>query len=399
MNVIKYRVSLDMFDTHSQTTIKAKKLDSACQIHITLTENGNIFNLGAGCHATFNAKKADGNFIYDNCTIENNTIVYDFSSSIDDNGICQVSAYEGVVECEVTVYKADNSQLTSPRFTLVIDGTVYNGEEIISSSGSDVIKDLIKEVEDALEDISVDIDTSLFASAIQNTVSGDTISVDDVSALDHTVKVQLSVNDEENLFDTPAPLTDSEAIEYHESVAVSAKIDLKDYTTYTIQFKCNKVGIGMHHHPLLTDGNQGGVTTTGEVQTVTFTTGRLSGEYPQQFLYADGFWEILCYDTQVPADIEFTNLAIAEGTTITGGENATDFTKVKLYRYGLTSSDNKITLTPNADGTVDVPSLSPYMTLETDKGNVTITATYNLDTKGYIDKKFEDFVNVAEVGV
>lgn len=145
MNVLKYRVSLDMFDTHSQTTIKAKKSDSACQIHITLSEKGKIYNIGEGCSATFNARKSDGNFIYDNCTIENNTIVYDFTSSVDENGVCQVSACEGIVECEVTLYNADGKQLTSPRFTLFVDGTVYNGEEIASTPQSDFFKEIVAE--------------------------------------------------------------------------------------------------------------------------------------------------------------------------------------------------------------------------------------------------------------
>ena len=145
MNVLKYRVSLDMFDTHSQTTIKAKKSDSACQIHITLSEKGKIYNIGEGCSATFNARKSDGNFIYDNCTIENNTIVYDFTSSVDENGVCQVSACEGIVECEVTLYSADGKQLTSPRFTLFVDETVYNGEEIASTPQSDFFKEIVAE--------------------------------------------------------------------------------------------------------------------------------------------------------------------------------------------------------------------------------------------------------------
>lgn len=162
MNVLKYRVSLDMFDTHSQTTIKAKKSDSACQIHITLSEKGKIYNIGEGCSATFNARKSDGNFIYDNCTIENNTIVYDFTSSVDENGVCQVSACEGIVECEVTLYNADGKQLTSPRFTLFVDGTVYNGEEIASTPQSDFFKEIVAEAVsgkmDKFADVTVDRD-------------------------------------------------------------------------------------------------------------------------------------------------------------------------------------------------------------------------------------------------
>lgn len=153
MNVLKYRVSLDMFDTHSQITIKAKKCDSACQIHITLTENGKVYKINEGCYATFNAKKSDGNFIYDRCTIEGNTIVYDFASSIDEDGVCQVSAYEGIVECEITLYNADSNQLTSPRFTIFIDNTVYNGEEIVSSPEANALKKLIVDAHNTLDEI------------------------------------------------------------------------------------------------------------------------------------------------------------------------------------------------------------------------------------------------------
>lgn len=161
MKVINYRVSLDMFDTLSQVKIKAKKGDSACKIHITLTKNGKIYKISEGCSAKFSAKKADGNSIYDNCTIEGDTIVYDFTSSIDENGTCQVSACEGNVECEVTLFKG-SEQLTSPRFTLVIDGTVYNGEEIISTPESDVLKGLIGEVNNLIDEVETKLENDDF---------------------------------------------------------------------------------------------------------------------------------------------------------------------------------------------------------------------------------------------
>ena len=55
MERIKYRISLDMFEVAAQTTIKAKKGDTACSIHITLTENGKIYNITDGCYAVFSA--------------------------------------------------------------------------------------------------------------------------------------------------------------------------------------------------------------------------------------------------------------------------------------------------------------------------------------------------------
>ena len=187
----------------------------------------------------------------------------------------------------------------------------------------------------------------------------------------------------ESLFDTPTPSTNPDDIEYHGSVAIRAKTELKNNTTYTLQFKCNYAGIGLHHHPLLTDGLRGDYTTTGGVQTITFSTAyELNEGYAKEYIYADGFWSLLSYDAVAPADIEFTDLAISEGNTIV---NTNDYSQVKLYRYGVNSSVNKETYTPNADGTVDVPSLSPYMSLVTDKCGLTINATYNLDTKSYVD--------------
>ena len=152
MNVINYRVSLDMLDVISQATIKAKKGDSACKIYITLAKNGKLYKISEGCSATFTAKKSDGNFVYDKCTIEGDTIVYDFSTSVDDSGVCQITACEGIVDCEVTLFKGFD-KLTSPRFSLVVDNVVYNGEKIISTPESDVLKELINEANSVIDEV------------------------------------------------------------------------------------------------------------------------------------------------------------------------------------------------------------------------------------------------------
>ncbi len=157
MNSINYRVSLDMFEALSQTTIKAKKGDSACKIYITLTENGKMYKIGEGCYATFGAKKSDGTFVYDDCTIEGNTIVYDFSASNTEDGTCQITACEGIVECEVTLYKGNAEQLTSPRFTLKVDGTVYTGEDIISTPEANALKELVNDANEILSEMDAEL--------------------------------------------------------------------------------------------------------------------------------------------------------------------------------------------------------------------------------------------------
>lgn len=162
MNAINYRVSLDMFDVSSQITIKAKKGDSACKIYITLAENGKIYKITDGCTATFSAKKADGNFVYHDCTIENNTIVYDFASSTDEEGDCQISACEGNVDCEVALFNNKGEQLTSPRFVLVVDGTVYNGEDINSSESIQGVKEVIDRANELVDEIETKLENGEF---------------------------------------------------------------------------------------------------------------------------------------------------------------------------------------------------------------------------------------------
>ena len=137
-----------MFDTVSQKTLKAKKGDTACDIIITLTENGKVYQIAEGCHATFTAKKADGNFLYneETCSIEGNNITYGFTE--------QTTACEGMVDCEIVLYGADGNRLTSPRFTLQVGGTVYNGEEIISTPETDAMEHLIEEANDAINNIN-----------------------------------------------------------------------------------------------------------------------------------------------------------------------------------------------------------------------------------------------------
>ena len=245
MQRIKYRISLDMFEVASQTTIKAKKGDTACSIYATLMEKGKIYNISEGCHAVFSAKKPDGNYLFngETCRIEDNTIIYDFTE--------QTTPIEGIVECELILYKGED-KLTSPRFNLKIDATVYNGEDIVSTPEADALKELTDRAEAALVEIenglnqiptleveevsdgvkfsvtengethsatvyngkdavvdqtysptsknaqsgvavaeAIDKNNQSVADALKATVSGETISIDDMSPIKHNVEVSV----------------------------------------------------------------------------------------------------------------------------------------------------------------------------------------------------------------
>lgn len=189
MERIKYRISLDMFEVASQTTIKAKKGDTACSIYITLTENGKVYKIDEGCTAFFSAKKPDGNYLFNSetCRIEDNTIIYDFTE--------QTTPIEGIVECEVVLKKGED-KLTSPRFNLKVDATVYNGEDIISTPEADALKELTDRAEQIVnqydEGIIVGkkyVDNN-FANALKGNPSGKVVAIKDISPLQHDIKVK-----------------------------------------------------------------------------------------------------------------------------------------------------------------------------------------------------------------
>lgn len=125
MNNSIHRISLDIHDTGSQVSISAKKGDTARSLYITLTENGKPYRIAESCHAVFTGVKADKNYLYNDCTIKDNVIVYDFTE--------QTVPVVGQVHCEIILYDTDNKRITSPRFDIVVDDGVYNDEEIVST--------------------------------------------------------------------------------------------------------------------------------------------------------------------------------------------------------------------------------------------------------------------------
>ena len=145
MNCTDYRLSLDIFKTVSQTTLPVKQGDTAYKLCITITANGTPYRITEGCYAQFTAKKPDGNFINNKCTIENNTIYYQLTS--------QTTAAIGMVECEIVLYDANGEQLATPHFNILVDKKAYNGEEIKSSSEVNMLEDLIKESQEQIAEV------------------------------------------------------------------------------------------------------------------------------------------------------------------------------------------------------------------------------------------------------
>ena len=126
MNSSVFKISLDIHKPESQDILYMKRLDASRAIHISLTENGRPYQITPDCSAVFTARKPDGNPIYNDCRIEGNVIIYDVTQ--------QTVSCVGETGCEIRLFNNEDGLITSPRFSILVDYTIYNGEEIVESA-------------------------------------------------------------------------------------------------------------------------------------------------------------------------------------------------------------------------------------------------------------------------
>lgn len=164
MNSSIYRISLDIQNTDSSVCLNAKLGDSARKILITLTDGGRTYRISEGCLAVFTATKPDGAILFNHCTIEDNTIIYEFTG--------QNANVVGEVKCEVRLYGYDNELITTSRFIMIVDDTVYHDDDVIDSSDefttlTEMVtrgNELLNDYETALEQLEDIRDTAVEAS-------------------------------------------------------------------------------------------------------------------------------------------------------------------------------------------------------------------------------------------
>lgn len=145
MQILTKKIFLDMLTLYSQETIHVKKGDTAVRLIFCFSEHSKPFPLLHG-RAVFVGKKPDGTYVFNDCDIVDGAAEY--------NVTAQTTALAGIVDCEVRLYGADDRLLTSPRFTMVVDETVYSADMIIDSSTEiDALTEIISEANTLIEDI------------------------------------------------------------------------------------------------------------------------------------------------------------------------------------------------------------------------------------------------------
>ena len=151
MNFSNYRLSLDIHETESGLSLRAKKGDTIRKIYVTLMDGGVPYRITPDCSAAFTARKPDNTILFNDAVIENNAIVYELTP--------QTTAAAGQVRCEVRLYGGDGRLITSPRFFLDVDDTVFTeGDEVVSEDEYTILEDAIDEVHQAVADAKAEVD-------------------------------------------------------------------------------------------------------------------------------------------------------------------------------------------------------------------------------------------------
>lgn len=146
LNYAINRITLDVQNRGSSVSVNAKKGDTARKLVITLTDGGVPYKLTGDCYAVFTGEKPDNHIVFNECQIEDNRIVYPIRY--------QTVAAEGTVKCEVRIYGADDLLLTSARFSLIVESSVYEeGGEIESSDDFSVLTDLISRNQELMREL------------------------------------------------------------------------------------------------------------------------------------------------------------------------------------------------------------------------------------------------------
>lgn len=120
-----YKISLDINGSGSQLVLNARHMDTGRKLYVSLRSGGEPYIIEKNCYAAFTAAKPDGTDLYNACTIEGNEIVYEFTE--------QTCSVIGRSRCEIILYGPDDKVITSPRFALLVDGTICPEGKVVST--------------------------------------------------------------------------------------------------------------------------------------------------------------------------------------------------------------------------------------------------------------------------
>lgn len=144
-----YKIDLEMHAAGDQVQLTARRGDTARRIEARIVDHGIPYRqiLPTDCRAVMTVKTPEGLTLTNDCDIRaDGTVIFDFT-------IYTVKEL-GVDECELTLYDGEGGVLTAPRFTILVDDTVFDKGQTIGAAWEEAIeraKEQILETTDALQ--------------------------------------------------------------------------------------------------------------------------------------------------------------------------------------------------------------------------------------------------------
>ncbi len=134
--MIIYKFDLNVKNEGSAVRIPVRRYDSDIRLVVNLNDGRSNYEIPDGCRVVFAASKPDKTVILNDCRVEQNEIIYDFTP--------QTAAAEGRVKCEIRLYDAEGRLITSPHFLLDVKKRVTEEiEESFSTNERTVLDEII----------------------------------------------------------------------------------------------------------------------------------------------------------------------------------------------------------------------------------------------------------------
>lgn len=286
-------------------------------------------------------------------------------------------------------------------FDMGLDPTTEYASKLLEKVKADndeteaAIKEAAEMVVDAAERVEkVSVDKGTVANALKGTASGEVVRVDDVSPIEHTVKANVYGK---NLFDISKIPTNSALTNNGDgSITIAAN-------TYALQLEQRLCQLC----PTLKGGDTVtfNLLTTSEIGKrlyITSTKTMWNAGTSRKITNEELNSRITLYGIH-PDEPDYGKECIISNIQIELGDTATEYTPyidpttVAVTRYGADENDNPQTYTPSADGTCEIASVSPTMTLITDTPGVNIDLEYNQDTNKAMDAVRTDWKELDRV--
>lgn len=361
-----------------------------------------------------NANKEKDQYIVTDVAIDGENIRFSWVLSR------KATAYKGSISFIICAVKT-NAQgvITNEWNTTLATGAVLSGLEVeapeIPEEVTDVVNQLLDIVNTAKSDMEVataegmaniktaenqaieavlNAPNSLMANAIKGSASGEIIAVHDVSPLEHTVNVKVQ---SKNI----ASVVNVRDVAKAYDPCLWIEGDLQPGKTYAISF------IGAAGHKFYTNENlfakSVSIECDGTRKTIIQTTKADISKDSASLQYTAGKgWIIFKNNGDNTAIPNFTEFQMELGGTATEYTPYVSPESVTLTRCEkiLENSEpyNGTEYTPSVDGTANVTSLAPNMTLFTDTNGVNIECEYNKDSNVVIQELIERITALENQG-